>query len=154
MQLVTVATFDSELPAKNLVRTLQQAGISAHVEDHRRVQRYWFLSRPYAGFQVTVPSEDFNKSNEVIKHSDMEDGILREAVRCPDCGSSRVEYPQTTRKFLLPTLLFHFLRMIGVAEHNYYCQQCHYTWTRSSRQKKEARKPITAKLTPRRSSSV
>jgi hypothetical protein len=55
------------------------------------------------------------------------DGALHDAVRCPDCGSSRIEYPQFTRKFLTPNVIG-LLSAMHLFEKEYYCEDCHFTW--------------------------
>jgi len=55
--------------------------------------------------------------------------LLRDAIHCPECGSSRVEYPQFTRKFILPNFGA-LLCAIGLMEWKFYCQECQFTWPR------------------------
>ena len=52
---------------------------------------------------------------------------MKKAVHCPQCGSSRVEFPQVTRKFLMPWA-YAFLCAVGVCEKRFYCEDCHNTW--------------------------
>jgi transposase-like protein len=58
---------------------------------------------------------------------DKREQVLREAIRCPECNSPRVEYPQYTRKFITP-LLIELLISLGIGEKTYYCTDCQYTW--------------------------
>ncbi len=58
-----------------------------------------------------------------------EPAILLKAIRCPDCGSLRVNYPQMTRKFLLPTLFLHLGIIFRVITHQAYCESCHCLWS-------------------------
>jgi DNA-directed RNA polymerase subunit RPC12/RpoP len=62
--------------------------------------------------------------------------MLEEAIRCPECGSPRVEYPQFTRKFLTP-LLVELLISLGAGEKDYYCMDCHYTWPKTVKHEPE-----------------
>jgi transposase-like protein len=50
------------------------------------------------------------------------------ALRCPQCNSTRIEYPQLTRKFLTPALAG-ILFALKVFPKEFYCQDCHFTWT-------------------------
>ena len=49
-------------------------------------------------------------------------------IRCPQCGSSNIEYPQMTRKFLTPALVA-VLCALKIIPKEFYCQDCHYTWS-------------------------
>jgi hypothetical protein len=59
---------------------------------------------------------------------DASEGILREAIRCPECQSLQVHYPQFAHRSLIPNLMMGFLARIGLIEKEYYCENCHYTW--------------------------
>jgi hypothetical protein len=39
-----------------------------------------------------------------------------------------VNYPQMTRRFVLPTILLHLGIIFRVVEHECYCEHCHQTW--------------------------
>jgi rubredoxin len=128
MQLANVATFNSDPPAQALRKRLEQAGLKTCVVNEERLQRLWFLSRPFASVHVRVPTEDADAAASLVTKWDAEDGVLREAIRCPECGSSRVEYPQMTRYFILPTIINHVMTMFGILPHECYCRNCQYTW--------------------------
>lgn len=51
MHTVTVATFNDPKPAECLRQWLEAAGIPTRVRDQRRLQRLWFLAKPYSSFQ-------------------------------------------------------------------------------------------------------
>ena len=55
------------------------------------------------------------------------DHILDGEVRCLECGSARVEFPQFTRKFITTTLIG-LGCLLGVVEKRFYCTDCHFTW--------------------------
>ena len=50
------------------------------------------------------------------------------ALRCPQCNSTRIEYPQLTRKFLTPAAGRQSFAL-KVFPKEFYCQDCHFTWT-------------------------
>src|SRR6266576_6612913 len=50
------------------------------------------------------------------------------AIRCPECQSVQVHYPQFAHRSLIPNLMMGFLARIGLIEKEYYCENCHYTW--------------------------
>jgi len=128
MEKVTVATFNAELPAKAVLNRLNQSGIEAHIIDEKNMQRFWFFTKPYARIHVKVAKDDLDRAGDILNRLDKEENLLKDAIRCPQCGSSRVEYPQMTRYFVLPTLfvqLGHILRIIPM---QFYCRSCHHTW--------------------------
>ena len=66
----------------------------------------------------------------MIERWENAEGTLKKSVRCPQCHSSRVEYPQMTRKSILPVLIGHLLIALRVMPKEYYCQDCQFTWFR------------------------
>ena len=71
--------------------------------------------------------------SELEKSSD----LMREAVRCPECLSSRIEFPQITRKFLTPALCQVLLMAVHIMPRLYYCMDCHFTWPKVSKPEPE-----------------
>ena len=127
MNNVPLATFNESEAARPLHERLQKAGIPAFIHDESRLQRFWFMSVPLAAIHVQVPQSRYLEARQRVEEWDHTDGILREAVRCPDCYSSRVEFPQLTRKFVTPglgTLLF----LLRIIPREFYCFDCHHTW--------------------------
>ena len=122
-----VATFNEAEKAQRAKNKLEEGGIHATVADESKLQKYFFLSKPLASQKVYVNDEDFPKALRVLKEADVRDHILNGEVRCPQCGSARVDYPQFTRKFMTTTLveIFCFLRLI---DKTFYCEDCHFTW--------------------------
>ncbi len=122
-----VATFSEKEKAQRLRDRLEQAGIGAIVGDESRLQRFFFLSKPLASQKVYVDDKDLEKARQFLIEADDRDQLLQGEVRCLQCGSARVEYPQFTRKFMTTTLveLFCVLRII---DKTFYCEDCHYTW--------------------------
>jgi hypothetical protein len=90
------------------------------------MERLWFVKKPLAAVRVKVDSRDYERARELVRQCDSE-GLLVDAVHCPECGSARVEYPQFTRKFLIPNLVGLFANL-GGAEKEFYCQDCQFTW--------------------------
>lgn len=128
MNNVTVATFNSVQPAEQLKEELQEAGIPAKVTDQHIFQRLWFLAKPYCSFHLDVQKDFHSQANALLIEWHARNHALSEAVRCPMCGSLRVEYPQMTRKFILPTLIAHLLTLLRITKHSLYCMECHNTW--------------------------
>ncbi|MDB6020864.1 MAG: hypothetical protein JWQ04_721 [Pedosphaera sp.] len=138
MNEITIATFNTPAQAEPLKRRLEEAHFHAEMRDESRMERLWFVAHPLAGIRVKVPSSEYENARQLLRVWDTETGILREAVRCPECGSSRVEYPQHTRKFFLPNLLG-LLSGLGLLEKEFYCDDCQYTWPRTGRKPSRAR---------------
>src|SRR2546430_4883116 len=103
MEPVTIATFNEKENAQPLVTRLEQAGIHAEIHDETKLQKFYFLSENYAGIRVRVDAKEFERAKNLIETWDKQEGILRKALHCPKCGSSRVQYPQFTRQFFLPS---------------------------------------------------
>ena len=127
MDMVTVATFNEPQQAEPLKQRLERTGIKAEAHDERNLQRYWFMSETLAGIRLRVEKHYYQKARELLGEWDRADGALRDAIHCPECKSSRVEYPQFTRKFVSPSI-YAVLCKLGVFEKKFYCEECHYTW--------------------------
>jgi hypothetical protein len=127
MKEMTIASFNEQDKAEHLRDRLEQAGLHAEIMDESKLQKYWFLSQPHAAVKIRVDEKDFERARELLRGLDAVEDALHDAVRCPQCGSSRVDYPQFTRKFVSTTLVevFCFLHLV---EKMYYCQDCQYTW--------------------------
>lgn len=127
---MTVASFETKERADEVRKRLEAAGIHAEVYDESKIQKYWFFSEPHASEKVRVNEEDFEKAREILKGFDATDQPCEGAIRCPECGSCRVEYPQFTRKFVTPTLIEIFTVLAPGMKRRFYCEDCHYTWSR------------------------
>lgn len=136
MRAINVATFDRIEPAESLKQRLEQAGIHAIVHDETRLQRFGFLTKPAATKRVEVDQADFDRARQQLSEWDKIDGVLREAIRCPQCNSPRVEFPQYTRKFITPWLVEIFISL-GLFPKEYYCEDCQYTWPKDPEPKPE-----------------
>jgi hypothetical protein len=63
-------------------------------------------------------------------------GSGRSRHRCdplPACNSTRIQYPQLTRKFLTPALAG-ILLALKIFPKEFYCEDCHFTWTNEPEQ--------------------
>lgn len=132
MNSVTVATFHEEDNAESLRKRLEDAGIKTLVHDERRLQRYWFMSKPLAGVKLKVAESQEEKARKLLQKWHAEERVLKYAILCPECGSPDVEYPQMTRKFMVPSLL-EILFALGFLEREFYCYHCHYVWPTKER---------------------
>ena len=129
MEPVTVLTFNEPEQAEPLKRRLEEAGIPAAIYDERRLQKAFLSRDSLAGIRLRVDRKDFDRARAMLAEWDKQEGVLRDAIHCPDCGSSRVQYPQFTRKFVLPNFGA-LLCAIGLMEWKFFCQNCQFTWPR------------------------
>ena len=127
MTTITVATFNERTPAEVLQTRLAAAGVPAEIHDKSTVGRLWLTPKNLAAFRLDVATADYARALQLLHDWHAADGALRAAIHCPECGSSRVEYPQLTRKFILPNFVA-FLSVLHVVEKKYYCEDCHCTW--------------------------
>ena len=127
MNMVTVMTFNERPDADAIQQRLTQAGVPNQVIDERRQQRYRFWAEEMAGIHIQVSRDNFERARDQLQQWHQSNPVGDKAVHCPQCGSSRVEFPQVTRKFLMP-MSYAFLCAIGVCEKRFYCEDCHFTW--------------------------
>lgn len=135
MNMVTVMTFNERPDADAIQHRLTEAGVPSQVIDERRQQRYRFWAEEIAGIHIQVSRGDFERARNLFQQWRQSGQPDDKAVHCPQCNSSRVEFPQVTRKFLMP-MTYAFLCAIGVCEKRFYCEDCHFTW------------PLRAKVDP------
>jgi hypothetical protein len=128
---LTVATFNKRENAEMVKDRLEQAGVPAEVYDESKLQKFWFMSEHLAGEKVRVDEKDFERARTVLQVLDAQENVLQFAVRCPECGSSRVEYPQFTRKFVTPTLVEIFTVLAPGVQKRFYCVDCQHTWAKN-----------------------
>jgi hypothetical protein len=128
MSKISVAIFPNRAGAEPLRDRLAQFGIQAELHDELRLEKLWFVTKPQAGVRLEVPTQQFERAYQLLLDWDAAEGALRQAIRCPECKSMRVDYPQFTRKSLLPNIVMGLSAAVGLVEKDYYCEDCHYTW--------------------------
>ena len=137
MNRMVVALFGNRAKAEPVQQRLVARGFEAEIHDELRLEKLWFIPKHGAGVRVEVPAKDYERACQILLELDAKDGLLSEAIRCPECKSSRVDYPQFTRKSLIPNLVLGALATVGGVEKQFYCHDCHFTWpkegTRPSR---------------------
>jgi len=133
MKTVPIATFHEHAPAEELRKQFSQTGVNAVLHDESKLERFWFMSEPLAAIHVEVPQPDYLKARELMSEWEKSNDLLHTSVRCPECHSSCVEFPQITRKFLTPALCQMVLTVLHVMPRQYYCLDCHFTWPKVPR---------------------
>lgn len=129
--MVTIATFNEPVRAKHLKERLQAAGVRADVHSEGQMQAVAFGGDPKASAKVMVDEQDFEKAHGLMVEWEPTDPDIGAAIRCPNCQSPRIEYPQMTRRFFTPWLAS-VLFSLKIIEKEFYCRDCQNTWTNES----------------------
>ena len=124
-----VAIFENADDGQKLEMDLKNKGFETRTYIDKLLQTFLFLCPPHATIRVEVRANDFKKVTYLLDHEPTTSVLLQGAIRCPSCGSLRVQYPQMTRRFLLPTLLLHLGIIFRVIAHQAYCESCHWLWS-------------------------
>jgi hypothetical protein len=126
---MAIALFSDPTKAEPIRRRLAAAGIPAEIRAEPGWERLWFVSKAQAaGVYLEVGADNFEAASRLLKDWDSAEGALREAVRCPECKSFRVEYPQFTRKSVMTNMALGLAAELHLVERNFYCEDCHCTW--------------------------
>lgn len=126
-QVITLATFNEAGPAESLKDRLHDAGFHAEVMDDSSAQAIFFMNRhPKAHMHVQVRKEEFDTARTRLRDWES-DGVMSQAVRCPQCGSSRIEFPQFSRR-TAGSMFFAMLSAAHLIPREYYCEDCQFTW--------------------------
>jgi transposase-like protein len=76
---------------------------------------------------VRVHSAEEARAKALLDEWQGHEPALAESIKCPECGSSRVEFPQFSRRTLMGALPA-VAANLGVIAKEYYCESCHFTW--------------------------
>lgn len=127
-EFISIAAFNDREPAQQLVSRLREAGIDSELFDESTEQK-WHLFQldPHAHLRVRVPESLTERALKQLQEWEGTDTALAAAVHCPECGSTRVEYPQFSRRTILGALPA-VAAAAGIVEKDYYCEACQYTW--------------------------
>src|SRR5687768_11682441 len=127
-QIMTLVSFNELAPAEALAARLRAANFHAEVRDDSGEQKWkLFNLHPRAHMQVVVPEEQHERASAQIQEWDRTDAALAQAVICPECRSTRIEFPQFSRRTVLGALPA-VAAAAGIIEQNFYCEACHFTW--------------------------
>jgi hypothetical protein len=127
-QYLTIATFNERGPADQITDRLRAAGFNADVFDESHAQKWLLLNlKPRAHMRVRVPKDDGDRAMQQLRDWDAADGAMKDAVRCPQCASSRIEYPQFSRRTLMSAFPA-AAAAAGIIDRQFYCEACGFTW--------------------------
>jgi predicted Zn-ribbon and HTH transcriptional regulator len=124
--MVTIATFNEPSKAKHLKERLQQSGVKADVHNEGQMQAA-MMAKPMANAKVLVEEQDFEQAHQLMIDWETTDPDIGAAIRCPNCQSPRIEYPQMTRRFRLPWIA-NVLFAMKLFDKEFYCRDCQFTW--------------------------
>ncbi len=111
---------------KTLEAFLKERRFEARTYDDKLLRYFLFLRPPRVTYRVQIRESEFKIVNNILEKEPPE--ILEEALHCPSCGSLRINYPQMTRKFFMPTVLLHLGIIFRIIDHEAFCNHCHCIW--------------------------
>lgn len=123
-----VATFNEREDAEAVAKRLMREGFEAQVADETKVQKFFYMSRPLANEKVEVPLKDYERARKFLKDIDPLEHLLCHDLCCPQCDSPDIEYPQFSRKFVLPVFV-EILCFLHIIDKEFYCKNCHFMWS-------------------------
>jgi DNA-directed RNA polymerase subunit M/transcription elongation factor TFIIS len=128
--MVTIATYDDPAKAKHLKHRFQESGVRADAATEGQMQAAAAGADQLSHIRVKVEERDFAKAQSLMVEWEKSDPQIVAAIRCPQCGSPRIHYPQMARKFPFVTGLFGILLAMKIIPKEYYCEDCQHTWTK------------------------
>jgi hypothetical protein len=128
MNTIPVALFTSRDQAEPIKERLLRAGVAVEIHEELALQKLWFVSKQAAGVRLEVAANQFEQAQRLLAQWDGTAGALAGVIRCPECKSFRVDYPQFARNSVMTNMAAGLAAELGLVEKDYYCEQCHYTW--------------------------
>jgi hypothetical protein len=131
---ISVASYDSLPPANALVHALNERGIEAGLHNETADQAIrFFTQQMHAQFRVLVPPDQVDRalaelaSLPPLPPERAHECPVTQVIRCPDCHSTLVEYPQFSRNTIVGALPS-VAASLGLIEKDFFCRTCNYTW--------------------------
>jgi hypothetical protein len=137
MNRIRLALFRDRAQAEPARSGLVEAGIHAEIHDELHLERLWFVTKPTAGARLEVPVKQLDRSLKLLREGDDAQGWLHQAIRCPECASLRIDFPQVTRKSFLTNLAMGLMAELHLVEREYYCEDCHCMWSPQRMRRRE-----------------
>jgi len=134
-----LAIFNEYQEAERIAQLLSNARLEPELHGEPRLAKLWFVPKREAIVSLEVPVRHAERCRQFIVQLDRAQGSLRGAVRCPECRSLRVTYPQFTEKSLFTNLVMGVLVELRLVEREYYCEDCHCMWAWQGRKPGRAR---------------
>ena len=130
MNRVRLALFEKAAQAERICDRLRRSGVLAEVHPESALAALWYVSPRRAVIRLDVAAGDRERAKALLDQWDREPGWCCGAIRCPECKSLRVEYPQLTEKSLLTNFVLGLAAEFRLIEREYYCEDCHCMWAR------------------------
>lgn len=140
MNRIRVALFSGRADAELIRKRLAEAGIPAEMHDELGRARFWFVSKSAAGVRLEVAAEQAEQASRLLLDWDATQAVLGGAIRCPECRSLRVAYPQFARNSILPNVVMGLIAEVGLLEKEYYCEDCHCMWRKQRKNPRSHRR--------------
>ena len=123
-----IASFDEQAAAEKLAQRLTQEGFDT-IARNDAAEQFWKLYNlhPRAQCLVLVATDRADEALRLLQELDATDDVLRGAVRCPECRSTRVEYPQFSRRTIVGALPA-IAAAAGLIDREFFCAACQFTW--------------------------
>lgn len=131
MSRMRVAHFENRTQAEPTRERLVRAGVRAEINNESGLAQLWFVSKRVAGVRLEVSAKDAERARQLLVQWDADPGWLKRAIRCPECRSMRIEFPQFTEKSLFTNLAMGLMAGCRLVEREYYCEDCHCMWAKS-----------------------
>ena len=123
-----IASFDDSAEAEKLAARLTQEGFKATTTNEAAEQFLkLYNAHPRAHCRVLVTPDRADEAIRRLDELDATEGVLHAAVRCPQCGSPRVEYPQFSRNTIMGALPA-AAAALGLVDREFFCAACQLTW--------------------------
>ena len=136
---VTVATFETRQDAEKVLEFLRHKGLEAELADETSTESVFMQVEPRAALKVQVAQEMVTGAEDLLRTWGAQE---HGALICPECGKSRIEYPQFTRQYPGPMLAYALLCKLGLLEPQFYCRDCHHTWAPTPQKPKPPEDPL------------
>jgi hypothetical protein len=128
---VDVAVFENLNDGRALETFFKNHRLDARTYDDKWFRHFLFLRPPRVTYRVQVRANAFRAATELLERE--VPVILSQSLHCPSCGSLQVNYPQMTRKFIMPTVILHLGIIFRFIDHTCYCEHCHEVWNLSKK---------------------
>ena len=139
MSRVRLALFNDRAHAETVRQRLAEAGIASEVHEELGLAKLWFVSRQSAGARLEVRAAAAAKAEQLLLEWSDGAGQLDGAIRCPECASLHIAFPQFTRKSVITNLAIGLMAEVGLIEAQYYCEACHCMWEHGKRRPRRHR---------------
>jgi len=137
MERISVAVFPDRAKAEPICRRLAEAGVKPEIHKNELLlEKFWFVPKTHP-VRIEVPAGQFESAKKLLLDWEVQ-GVMSEAIHCPECKSLRVQYPQFAHKSVIPNVIVGLMATFG-QEKEFYCEDCHYTWPKEGTKIPKAR---------------